>query len=289
MEKLNDLSGTEWLPATRSAFVDNIDDPRSVLTWDKIEVSSVSVLSTATPRSAEKKHHPATFSESDAKRLVRLFTREGDRVLDPFIGSGSTALACIDERRSCLGFELYDKWAKIAKERVASEEHSLFSESPSVEIYTMEALEGLRQLPDSSQDFIVTSPPYWGILSKKDHKAKRERQGFGLDTDYGEDSNDLAQIHSYDDFLEALACHFEQWYRVLVARRYAAVIVSDFRHGQKYYPFHAHIAEHMEQSGFTIQGMIVIVQDNKQLYPYGYPTTYVPNICNQFVIVGRKI
>ena len=177
MRRLNDLSGTEWLPATRSAFVDSIDDPQSVLTWDKIEVSSAPVLSTAMPRAAEKKSHPATFSESDAKRLIRMLTRAGDRVLDPFIGTGSTALACIDEHRSCLGFELYDKWTKIARDRVAATQYDLFSNSsPSVEIHTVNALQGISQLPDSSHEFILTSPPYWGILSKKDHKAQKERR-----------------------------------------------------------------------------------------------------------------
>ena len=39
----------------------------------------------------------------------------------------------------------------------------------------------------------------------------------------------------------------------------------------------------MEEASFTLQGMIIIVQDNKRLYPYGYPFSYVPNICNQFV------
>ena len=108
-------------------------------------------------------------------------------------------------------------------------------------------------------------------------------------TDYGDHARDLAHIASYDAFLGMLETHFLAWHRVLRPRAYAAVVVSDFRHKSRYYPFHAHVGERLEVAGLTLQGVIVIVQDSKRLYPYGYPTTYVPNICNQFVVVARKL
>ena len=290
--RLNDLSGKEWLPATRSVFVDGVNDARNSLSWGSLEAGSVAVMSLPEARESNKKLHPATFPESDARRLIRMFTREGGNVVDPFIGSGSTALACIAENRFCIGFELYEKWVRLAWERIAdfisgSASHVEFQDK--VDIRIGDSLEGASILPTESQDFVLTSPPYWAILSKKDHKAERERTNNGLDTDYGNDPNDLSQIVSYEGFLNALGDHFEQWYRFLRPRGYAAVVVSDFRHGQRYYPFHAHVSMRLEESGFTTQGLIIIVQDNKRLYPYGYPTTYVPNICNQFVIIGRKL
>ena len=245
VERLNDLTGTEWLPSTRSAFVDGVDDLRNTLTWDRVEAEfgSIAVVSTATARPKNKKLHPATFAESDAKRLVRMFTREGGKVLDPFVGSGSTALACVDERRACIGFELYEKWTAIARERIRERMNGMGNDNPPVDVFTVNAIEGVRRLPDESQDFILTSPPYWGILAKKDHKANKERAQSGLDTDYGSDPNDLSLIGSYDSFLDALTVHFGQWHRVLAHRRYVAVTVSDFRHGKRYFPFHAHVAD----------------------------------------------
>lgn len=86
-ERLNDLSGTEWLPATRSVFVDGVEHSRAVLTWDRVSgTAPISVISTATARPADKKKHPATFPESDARRIIRLLTRKGEHVLDPFMG-----------------------------------------------------------------------------------------------------------------------------------------------------------------------------------------------------------
>jgi hypothetical protein len=129
---------------------------------------------------------------------------------------------------------------------------------------------------------------HWGILSKIDHKAK-ERVNDGLKTNYGTDENDLSNIQNYNDFVKALELHFKEYYRILKPKKYVAIIVSDFRHKQKYYMFHSDVANSLENVGFTLQGLIVLVQDNKKLYPYGYPTTYVPNISNQFIVLGRKI
>ena len=287
--RLNDLTGREWLPATRSAFIDGVESPYRRLTWDHIlggeEQGSCAVLSQPAARSSTKKAHPATFPESDARRLVRLFTRRGQAVLDPFAGSGSTAVACIDEHRAFIGFELYEKWGEVARDRIRGDGDG--SDRLSAVIHIQDALAGMSQMPDNAVDFILTSPPYWSILQKKDHKAKAERNG--LDTEYGDDPADLGNVREYPVFLDALTCHFRAWHRVLRARGYAAVVVSDFRHAQRYYAFHAHVGERLEQAGFVQQGLIVLVQDNKRLYPYGFPSTYVPNICNQFVVVARKI
>ncbi|MDD9955342.1 MAG: DNA methyltransferase [Anaerolineaceae bacterium] len=283
--KLNDLSGKEWLPRTRSVFVDGVENPNQLLSWENVS-ASFSVMSTATARPPSKKEHPATFPESDARRLIKFFTKTGESVLDPFMGAGSTAVACVQEQRACTGFELYERWARLARERVREADKNGIA---NVEIRTVDALKGLAELETGSQSFILTSPPYWSILNKKDHKASSERVANGLETDYGKDSKDLAQIEHYGAFLAELGTHFKQWQRVLQDKAYAAAIVSDFRHGSRYYPFHAHVGEQMEMAGLMMQGLIVIVQDSKRLYPYGFPSSYVPNICNQFVVVGRKL
>ena len=283
--RLNDLSTQEWLQLSRSAFIDGVSEPEASLDWDNLP-GSFTVMSRPGPRDSKKKQHPATFPEEDARRLIRMFTQKGQTVLDPFIGTGSTAIASALEERACLGFELYSKWSQIAHERVVD---TFGQQHHGIRIETADALTALKVMPSQSQDFILTSPPYWGILNKIDHKARAERQSEGLPTDYGNHQGDLSQIESYKEFLRTLAEHFRQWYRVLRNRAYAAVVVSDFRHRSKYYPFHAHIGQCLERVGMTLQGIIVVVQDWKRLYPYGYPTTYVSNICNQFVVIARKL
>ena len=65
-----------------------------------------------------KTGHPAVFPVSLAKDHIVSWSEEGDIVLDPFMGSGTTAIACKDTRRHYIGFEISEEYCKIATERV---------------------------------------------------------------------------------------------------------------------------------------------------------------------------
>ena len=65
-----------------------------------------------------KSLHPAVFPYELPYRHIRSWTNEGDLVLDPFIGSGTTALAAIDLGRKYLGFEMNEEYFNISKERI---------------------------------------------------------------------------------------------------------------------------------------------------------------------------
>lgn len=58
-----------------------------------------------------KKHmiHPAIFPVEFIDRLIKMFTEEKDLILDPFMGSGTTLIASILNKRTCVGYELNDK------------------------------------------------------------------------------------------------------------------------------------------------------------------------------------
>ena len=65
--------------------------------------------------------HGACFPLDFAKKLITLFSKEGDLVLDPFMGSGTTAVAAKQLNRNYIGFELVENYIKIAEERLLKE------------------------------------------------------------------------------------------------------------------------------------------------------------------------
>jgi site-specific DNA-methyltransferase (adenine-specific) len=65
--------------------------------------------------------HPTQKPVDLCRWLVRTYSNEGNLVLDATIGSGTTAIACIKERRHFLGFELNKEYFDIAKRRIALE------------------------------------------------------------------------------------------------------------------------------------------------------------------------
>lgn len=74
---------------------------------------------TLNPESAKKVKHPAPFPVELPYRLIQLYTFKGDIVLDPFMGSGSTAIAALKSERKFIGYEIDPQYIKIAEERIA--------------------------------------------------------------------------------------------------------------------------------------------------------------------------
>lgn len=64
------------------------------------------------------KIHPTQKPVNLLKQLIKVFTDEGDVVIDPCAGSGSTLRACIELNRSCYGFEIKKEFVKRAKEEM---------------------------------------------------------------------------------------------------------------------------------------------------------------------------
>lgn len=73
------------------------------------------------PESATRVGHPAPFPVELPKRLIELYTYERDVVLDPFMGSGTTAVAALRTERHYIGFDTDKSYVDLANERIAEE------------------------------------------------------------------------------------------------------------------------------------------------------------------------
>lgn len=68
--------------------------------------------------SARKIGHPAPFPEELPRRLIKLFSFTGDIVLDPFMGSGTTAISSLKEKRNFTGYEINENYIKLTNKRI---------------------------------------------------------------------------------------------------------------------------------------------------------------------------
>ena len=268
VNKLNNLSSKEWIVETVSV-------------WNQ------KGLGRNHPDTKIEKEHPAPFSYTDIGRLIKFFTKEGGVVLDPFVGIGSTLKACAVNNRAGVGIDLNKKYVELSKKRLKDE---LTDEllNTNQKVLLGDSINVIDKLETNSIDFIVTSPPYWNILNKKDHKAKQERENKGLDTKYSEDKRDLGNIEEYENFLNKLQKIFKKCIRVLKNEAYMAIVVSDFRDKSEYIMFHADLAYKLKDLGYQIKGMKVLYQRHKRIFPYGYPYSYVPNIHHQNIIIVQN-
>ncbi len=75
---------------------------------------------TMSPESAKKVGHPAPFPIELPYRLIQLYTFTGDIILDPFMGSGTTAIAALQTERTYIGYENNPEYVRLAEERISS-------------------------------------------------------------------------------------------------------------------------------------------------------------------------
>jgi len=69
--------------------------------------------------------HPAIYPEFIIRQFLLLLTKENDVVLDPFMGSGTTAVACIKLSRNYIGFEINKRYCEYAEERIKKTKNEL--------------------------------------------------------------------------------------------------------------------------------------------------------------------
>lgn len=76
-------------------------------------------------KSNNKRFHPAQFPEDLARDHIISWSSVGDTVLDPFMGSGTTGVACVNTGRNFIGMELDDKYYETARQRINNAVFSL--------------------------------------------------------------------------------------------------------------------------------------------------------------------
>jgi DNA modification methylase len=264
--KLNNLDPKTWLKFQKSWFVHN-----------------------PPPRKKGTKVHPAKYPETMAQEFIEFFTKEGETVLDPMAGTGSTLVAALRAKRNSYGIELNPKYAEIAKQLIEEERNTLGESISDLksEIIHGDALHAVNyQLP--TIDYILTSPPYWDMLHARgaDNQKKR-REDEGLDVVYSEDPNDLGNIHEYEDFLAKLVKIYEGLHPLLRDKAYLTIIVKNVKKGGRIYPLAWDIARGLGKT-YVLKDEKIWLQDNQPLTPYGMGYAWVSNTFHHYCLQFRK-
>ena len=270
--RLNELSAQEWLKFTKTWFVFN-----------------------PPPRKKEEVLHPAKYPEQMVAEFIKFFTKSGEVVLDPFLGTGSTLVACYETKRNGIGIELQEKYAEIAKERLKKLEGQLRLNKEGcgqsckelVILGNSAEIDYLwRQYQLPKVDFVITSPPYGLMLNKKGLVTK-EREEQGLDLKYSEDKEDLGIAKDYEDFLQRLTDIFVKIKEKVKDGGYLVIILQNYMNKGEYQTLAWDFAIRMKKH-FRMRGEKIWCQDNKTLYPYGYRYSFVPNVHHHYCLIFRK-
>lgn len=238
-----------------------------------------------------RKAHGANKPPQLMRQLIEFFTKPGGRVLDPFAGVGGTLIGAsiCAKPREAVGIEINPRWSAIYRQVVAESAGTIAPQ----QLLQGDCLSVMATFEEASFDFIATDPPY-NIHFEQTMSSSEGRYAEAFPnrrTDYdmrSDDPADLANLNSYEAYLDAMERVFAACYRLLKPRKYMVVIVRNaYQHGE-YIFTHVDLARRAQKHGFVPKGEIIWYQAGTRLRPYGYPAAYIPNIAHQYIVVLQK-
>ena len=180
------------------------------------------------------------------RNLLLRYTKEGDLVLDPMVGSGTTLIECKLLNRNAIGYDINPEHVKIAKNRLDFEAYGA-----DIKVEVGDARK-LSKLKDESVDFIATHPPYADIIEY----SKGEIEG---------DLSNVGNIGKFCDEMEVLAREF---YRVLKPGKFCAILIGSTRKKGMFIPIPHMLLDRFLKAGFKLKEEIIKEQHNCSSTPY---------------------
>jgi len=221
--KINNLNLNRW-----KEYDDIITD--SLWIFDKRDTSGV-----------HKAGYWGNFIPQIPNQLLRRFTKKGEWVLDPFLGSGTTLIECKRLDRNGVGVELNPAVAKSAKSIIEKEKNpnkvtSLIITGDSSKVDFPDELKAYKI---NSFQFVIMHPPYWDIIKFSSKKS------------------DLSNANSIQSFLKMFGDVVENFYPVLDKKRYCAVVIGDKYESGEWIPLGFHVMQEMMKKGFKLKSTII--------------------------------
>ena len=261
--QLNDLTGREWLYWTRS------------------------VINRPYPPNCQyrlRRAHGGQKPPDLCADLIRVFSKEGQCVLDPFMGVGGVLLGAALAGRRAAGIEINPRWIEIYREVCRLEELEEMTAHAGDAGDVLERVEG-------PFDLVFTDVPYWNMdvaprssgSFKRVGEAARPREGsrlreFGASSGYADKSAWLQEM--------------ERVFRLAAARLkpggYLLSFIGDMYSGGVYHCLSAELAATLQRIDPLVwQANLIWYDVSKKLHIYGYQYRYIPSLIHQNLLVFR--
>jgi DNA modification methylase len=181
------------------------------------------------------------WSPEVVRNLLVRYCDEGDYVLDPMVGGGTTAIECKLLNRNLLALDINPNALEITKTALDFE----CEFDPKIKL----ALNDARSFPmlsDESIDFVLTHPPYVDIITYSDKQIEA----------------DLSNIHDLDKFCDEIEKVAVEMFRVLKQGKFCAVLMGDTRRKKMYQPLAFKVLSRFLSVGFDLKEDIIKHQHN---------------------------
>jgi DNA modification methylase len=225
----------------------------------------------------DKTLHPATFPISLAKKVIELFSHQGELILDPFVGSGTTLVAANDLNRSAVGFDLQSHYVRLCEQRL-QKQPNLFNACRQVAVQ-----DDARNIPNylepDSVSLVFTSPPYANLLNRKrKNKSRRDRKNdqLGKVEQYSQDVRDLGTMQ-LDAYATAMGDIFESLLPLMHEKAHCVINVPDMWWENQRITIHVALIEELRKRGYELRNIVIWDRTNivNKIGIFGWPSNYI--------------
>lgn len=270
--RVNDLTGKEWLFWTRS------------------------VITKVYPPNLQhnlRRRHGGQKPPDLCADLIKVFTKKGERVLDPYMGVGGTLLGAAIAGRKALGIEINSKWINIYRDVCRLEGLNEFKTiSGDCKIILRDMLKDKGR--EGEYDMVLTDVPYWNMdrversrgtykkVGEEGHEVKRTKLSVFNDEEGG-------TFKSKDDWLNRVKEVIDFSSGLLKRNKYILIFIGDMYYKGRYHCLSAELADKISEiEGLVWKANIVWYDVSKKLHLYGYQYSYIPSMIHQNILVFRK-
>jgi DNA modification methylase len=226
----------------------------------------------------DKSVHPAVFPIALPAKCIRLFTHEGELVLDPFAGIGSTLLAAQDLNRNAVGFDLQQKFIDVAYERLS--QHNLLNNSKQIMVKD-DARNIAKYFDKETIALVVTSPPYSKFLDKPRLNKSirgdlRNNKHYLTVQQYSQDPRDVGTLEPIKFSVE-IGKIFGGILPLLRPKAHCVININDLWWENKRIPTHVYLVEEMLKVGYDLRNILIWDRRNLVNRPgiFGWPNNYI--------------
>lgn len=224
---INDINLNRWKEHTEI-------ETESLWYWDKRDGTG-----------AHMADYHGNFIPQIPRQAMLRYTKEGDTVLDLFLGSGTTLIECRRLGRNGIGVELQSEIAEASEERINEEpnETNIVTSVVNGDSGCPESREKveaeLKRLKRKNVQLLMMHPPYWNIVK------------------FSEDERDLSNAKNVEEFLDSFGKILDNFADLLEDGRYLAIVIGDIYDSGEWIPLGHMTMVEAAKRGFLLKSTVV--------------------------------
>lgn len=271
--KLNDLPGGRW-----TFFLNSVINTRFPTSGPESYAHDI------------RKIHPSPKPPQLMREIIEFFTKEGEIVLDYFMGVGGTLIGASLCNREAIGIDLNAIYVNAYKQANLTldlkEQKTIVGNS----IHILKTGNLLTETLNAEEvSLILIDPPYGDMLAREKTGEAAKKNQDTSPTPFTDLLTDLGNME-INDFFPIFKESVQNSLMYLKSRGHVVVFMKDLQ-PTKDSPnlLHARVIEDLtEIEGLKYLGMKIWADQSVNLYPYGYPFAFVANQIHQYIMIFRK-